>query len=100
MSWKLLVKSSAESDILDGFVDYEERLDGPGERFLDEVENSFNRIESNPYLYQEIEEGIRSSVTHTFPYIIFYTIENDTIFVLAVIHAAQDPKYIASRLIA
>ena len=71
MSWKLLVKSSAESDILDGFVDYEERLEGLGERFLDEVENSFNRIESNPYLYQEIEEGIRRSVTHTFPYIHF-----------------------------
>ncbi|MFT5425771.1 MAG: hypothetical protein ACI9ZT_000704 [Gammaproteobacteria bacterium] len=47
MSWKLLVKSSAESDILDGFVDFEERLDGLGKRFLDEVENSFNRIELN-----------------------------------------------------
>jgi len=100
MSWKLLVKSSAESDILDGFVDYEQRLDGLGERFLDEVKNSFNRIESNPHLYQEIEEGIRRSITHTFPYIVFYTIEKDMIFVLAVIHAAQDPKYIANRLIA
>ncbi len=99
MSWKLFVKSSAESDILDGFIDYEERLDGLGERFLDEVENSFNRIKSDPYLYQEIEEGIRRSITHTFPYIVFYTIEENTIFVLAVIHAAQDPEYIASRLI-
>jgi len=88
MSWKLFVKSSAESDILDGFVDYEERLDGLGERFLDEIENSFNRIKSNPYLYQEIEEGIRRSITHTFPYIVFYTIEENTIFVLAIIHAA------------
>jgi hypothetical protein len=58
MSWKLHVKSSAESDILGGFVDYEERLYGLGERFLDEIENSFNRIKSNPYLYQEIEQGI------------------------------------------
>jgi plasmid stabilization system protein ParE len=100
MSWKLLVKSSAESDILDGFVDYEQCLEGLGERFLDEVNISFDRIESNPYLYQEIEEGIRRSITHTFPYIVFYTIEKDMIFVLAVIHAAQDPKYIANRLIA
>lgn len=98
MSWKLFVTSSAESDILNGFVDYEERLDELGERFLDEVEDSFYRIESNPYLYQEIEEGVRRSVTHTFPYLVFYTIEKDTIFILAVIHAAQDPKYIASRL--
>ncbi len=100
MSWKLHVKSSAESDILDGFVDYEERLNGLGERFLNEIENSLNRIKSNPHQYQEIDEGIRRSITHTFPYIVFYTIENDTIFVLAVIHAAQDPKYIANRLIA
>jgi plasmid stabilization system protein ParE len=81
MSWKLLVKSSAESDILDGFVDFEERLDGLGKRFLDEV-------------------GIRRSITHIFPHLVFYTIEKETIFILAVIHAAQDPKYIASRLIA
>jgi plasmid stabilization system protein ParE len=98
MSWKLLVKSSAESDILDEFIDYESRLDGLGDRFLDEIKNSFSRIESNPYLYQEIEEGIRRSITHTFPYLVFYTIEKDVVFVLAVIHAAQDPKYIASRL--
>ena len=100
MSWKLFVKPSAESDILDGFVDYEERLDGLGERFLDEVEKSFNRIKSDPYLYQEIEEGVRRSITHTFPYIVFYTIEKDTVFILAVIHAAQNPEYIANRLIA
>jgi len=99
MSWKLLVKSSAESDILDGFVDYEERLYGLGDRFLNEIETSFNRVKSNPYQYQEISEGIRRAITHTFPYIIFYTIEKNMIFVIAVIHATQDPKYIARRLI-
>lgn len=41
---------------------------------------------------------IRRCVLHVFPHLVFYTLLGDRIEVLAVIHASQDPSYIAERL--
>ncbi len=53
MSWKLIVKSSAGSAT-----------------FWKDIW-TISRIESNPFLCQEIEKDIRRSVAHTFPYLVF-----------------------------
>ncbi len=98
MSRALIVKPEAESDILDGFQSYDRKQVGLGTRFLNEVEQSLGRIASNPYLYQEVEPHIRRAVVHTFPYLVFYTFDADAVYVLAVIHGAQDPAYIETRL--
>jgi plasmid stabilization system protein ParE len=98
MSLQLIVEPEAESDIFDGYLWYEERQRELGSRFLEEIEATFNRIAENPGLYEEFETGIRRSVTHTFPWLVFYTSDETTIYILAVIFAAQDPAYISSRL--
>jgi plasmid stabilization system protein ParE len=98
MSRALIVTPEAEADLLEGFRSYEEKQAGLGSRFLDEVEQSFGRIASNPYSCQEVESDIRRAVVHTFPYLVFYTFESHAVHVLAVIHGAQDPAYIAARL--
>jgi plasmid stabilization system protein ParE len=41
---------------------------------------------------------IRRCVLHVFPYLVFYTLSRECIGILAVIHASQDPSYIADRL--
>jgi len=98
MSRALIVTPQAEADILDGFQSYEEKQPGLGARFLDEIEQSLNRIAPDPYLYQEVEPDIRRAVVHTFPYLLFYTFDAGAVHVLAVIHGAQDPAYIKARL--
>jgi len=98
MSRKLVVTKETETDILDGFLSYEEKLEGLGRRFLDEVELAFGRILPNPFLYQEVETDIRRTVIHKFPYLVFYTFDDQTVHILAVIHGAQDPAYINDRL--
>ena len=47
---------------------------------------------------QEDLPMIRRCVLHVFPYLVFYTLLDDRIEILAVIHASQDPSYIAERL--
>lgn len=98
MSRKLIVKPDAENDILDAFLWYEERQQGLGVRFFEELDSVLNRIVINPRSCQEVEPDIRWSLTRTFPYLVFYNFDDDAIYVLAVIHAAQDPRYIAARL--
>lgn len=98
MSRELIVTYEAEADILDGFQPYEGKQPSLGSRFLDEIEQALNRIALNPYLYQEVEAEIRRAVVHTFPYLVFYTFDEDAVHVLAVIHGAQDPAYVMARL--
>jgi toxin ParE1/3/4 len=98
MSRKLIVTKEAEADILDSYRSYEATQEGLGRRFMDEIERTFDRILPNPFLYQEVETVIRRAITHAFPYLVFYTLDEQTVQILAVIHGAQDPAYIKERL--
>lgn len=98
MSRKLIVTKEAEADILDGYLSYEEVQEGLGWRFMEEIELACDRIIPNPFLYQEVETDIRRAVTHTFPYLVFYAFDEQTVQILAVIHGSQDPAYINERL--
>jgi plasmid stabilization system protein ParE len=98
MSRKLIISQEAEANILDGYFSYEEKQEGLSRRFMDEIELAFDRILPNPFLYQEVETDMRRAVTHTFPYLVFYTFDEQTVQRLAVIHGSQDPAYINERL--
>ena len=97
MNFRLVVSPSAEADVLDAFSWYEERQSGLGRR-LGELDLAFARIQSEPLSYQEDLPGIRRCVLHVFPYLVFYTLSYERVEILAVIHASQDPSYIADRL--
>lgn len=98
MKTSLVVEPAAEEDIFHGYLWYEERHLGLVLRFLIALESLFSKILERPKLYPEALPGIRRSVTRTFPYLVFYTIETSSIHILAVIHAAQNPNYISARL--
>ena len=97
MSYRLVVKPAAEDDLFHAYTWYEGKQRGLGTVFLESVESVFERIVGNPSLYQEVEASIRRGVTRTFPYCVFYTIDDPDVAVIAVIDAAQDPQYIKSR---
>ena len=94
----LVVEPTAEEDMFIGYRWYEDRHVGLGAKFLEALEELFDHILENPLLYVESIPCVRRSVTRTFPYLVFYAFERNTIHILAVIHAAQDPDYIAERL--
>lgn len=98
MSHRLIVEAAAERDIDVAYRWYEGHGEGLGAKFLDEVGRCFERIGANPLAYPEIEPGIRRALPHTFPYLVFFTASDETAHVVAVVHAAQDPGFIAQRL--
>ena len=65
-------------------------LDG---RFVDSVEEAIGRILEAPTRWRIIEEDIRRCLTHVFPHGILYTIEQDHILILAVMHCSREPGY-------
>jgi plasmid stabilization system protein ParE len=59
--------------------------------FIDTVENAVYQIRESPARWGVIDEDVRRYLTQKFPYGILYTIEQDYILILAVMHCSRKP---------
>jgi len=76
---------------------YAKRGAGLGERFTLEVEAAIDRIVEGPTRWPLFEQDVRRCLTHTFPFGILYTIDLDSILILAVMHCSRSPGYWKGR---
>jgi toxin ParE1/3/4 len=76
---------------------YEARKSGLGGIFSIEVEAAIARIIDAPERWPIIGSDVRRCLTHTFPYGILYTVELDSIFIVAVMHCSRKPGYWKAR---
>jgi toxin ParE1/3/4 len=65
--------------------------------FIDAVEGTVYRVREAPTRYPIIDEDVGRCMARHFPYGILYTIEQDYIFILAVMHCSREPGYWKSR---
>jgi toxin ParE1/3/4 len=77
---------------------YEARRAGLGAAFTLEVEAAIDRILQSPKSWRVFEQDVRRCLTHTFPYGILYTIEEDIILIVAIMHLHRRPGYWRDRL--
>ena len=90
--YKLIIKPTAELDALNAANWYNDKLDGLGNEFLLALDAKINAIQRNPNQFYLIYKSIRRALTERFPYGIFYIIENDSIYILAIIHTSRSPR--------
>jgi toxin ParE1/3/4 len=89
--WRLDVSSEAELEIFDAALRYEGERAGLGFRFEAQISSVLTRLRDNPFQFQPIEEGARRSLVRDFPYRVFFTIADDLITVLAILHLHCHP---------
>ncbi|MBE9037683.1 type II toxin-antitoxin system RelE/ParE family toxin [aff. Roholtiella sp. LEGE 12411] len=65
--------------------------------FINTVENAVYQIRESPNRCSLVDEDVRRCLTRKFPYGILYTIEQDYILILAVMHCSREPGYWKSR---
>lgn len=83
----------------DAAIDYyEDREPGLGYDFAVEVHSTLENILSFPKAWPILEDDIRRCQTRRFPYGIIYAVNEDVIFVLAVMHLHRGPEYWKNRL--
>ena len=88
----------AQRELDDAVAWYNEREEGLGLGFLDELDRSIRRIVAFPLASTEIDTGIRRCLVARFPYGVFYGIDEELIIVIAVAHLHRHPRYWADRL--
>ncbi len=90
----------AQAEFRKATLYYSEKSPSLASAFFSEIESTIKRIIKDPFLYREIDEDIRRCLTKRFPYAILYTIENQSILILAVMHCSREPSYWKYRIAA
>ena len=82
MNYRFLV--SARSEFKDDVDYYNQRQEGLGIEFAQEMDIVIGRILADPTSYEKYSENIYSLRTKRFPYAVFYSLEDENVVILAV----------------
>ena len=91
MGYNLIIKPGAELDIAEALEWYEENTELSLE-LLNEIDEVLIRIASDPNNFQKRYKEITIVFTDRFRYGVHYTIEDQTVYVQAVLHTSRKPK--------
>ncbi|HEX7332195.1 MAG TPA: type II toxin-antitoxin system RelE/ParE family toxin [Pyrinomonadaceae bacterium] len=77
---------------------YAKREQELAQQFIANVEDAIQSVVQGPTRWRIIDEDVRRYLTHLFPYAILYTIENNFILIVAVMHLSREPGYWRERI--
>ncbi|TDX87164.1 type II toxin-antitoxin system RelE/ParE family toxin [Epilithonimonas xixisoli] len=97
MNYKIVFLKPASQELEDSFSWYEEKKNGLGHEFIEEIEYYLNLIENNPLLFEKHEDkaDLRRIPLIRFPFLIIYWIaeQEKIIYIDAVFHSKRKPKF-------
>jgi len=94
---KYVFHPEALAEYSDAVAYYAEQQNAIAQAFINAIEDAIFRIKESPTRYTTIDEDIRRCMTRKFPYGILYTIEQDYILILAVMHCSREVGYWQNR---
>lgn len=96
---QLRIAPEAEEELTAAAEWYEGRRAGLGVELLAVIDRAFEAIVAAPLAHATWREDrpYRKKVVDRFPYVILFTVENDTVVIIAVAHARRQPGYWISR---
>lgn len=96
MTWDFHPEALAEYE--DAARYYAECEEGLELRFILALESAFRDIVRSPERWRIFESDVRRYLVNVFPYAVLYSIECDSILVIAVMHCHREPGYWKHRL--
>lgn len=88
----------AQAEFFEAAEYYEDRENGLGKRFRDEVWDMCSTILEHPTLWRERTGGFRRVNCPVFPYFLAYVIRGVAVVIVAVAHGSRHPDYWRHRL--
>jgi len=95
---RIRLHPEAETDLLDAHLWYHDRSPLTATAFASTLDEALVRIASAPYQYPLADEGLRKLSLPTFPFSIFYRVDENLITVFAVAHQRRQPGYWSNRI--
>jgi len=102
MSWRVVVRLEIEQDLVDAADWYNSREDGLGDRFIAEILDVFDSLNSNPLLRsrRHPRKNIRWRYPKSFPYRVIYEVNevDRLVIIAAVLHAVRHDRHWKKRV--
>jgi plasmid stabilization system protein ParE len=84
---------AAQKEMFESVAYYDQKDDGLGAKFLDEIDSTLSLISNYPESGTLLNGYARRVLLNGFPYGIVYRIYNNQIVILAVMHLRLKPNY-------
>ena len=94
---RIVQLTSAQEDLAQGYGFYEDQEPGIGSYFLESLFSDIDSLRVYAGIHLKVF-GFYRLLSKRFPYAIYYGVENETVFVWAVLDCRQDPDKIRERL--
>lgn len=88
----------ASRELEEAALFYDRRVEGLGQRFLRTVERAIEHILFFPEAAPIVGDTVRQKALDRFPYSLFYILEKDAVFFVAIAHQKREPMYWKDRL--
>lgn len=88
---EMIFHPAVEDDVDASYVWYEGKVVGLGDDFLNELEAAYQTIIELPTTWPKFHDQFRRFVLGKFPFSIIYGCENETVYVVAVMHNSRKP---------
>ncbi len=89
---------AAKAELEEAVSSYEHERKGLGEGFALEAEDALARILQFPHAWSALSKNVRRCRLNRFPYGIVYSLQNEEILIVAVMHLHRKPGYWKNRL--
>jgi len=95
---KIKISETASQDLIDGFHFYERQSEGLGIYFLDSLFSDIESLKLYAGIHPVFFHKYYRLLSKRFPFAVYYQIEGNVIFVVAVLDTRSDPKKQEKRL--
>ena len=89
--FNVVFTQAARAELIDAVAWYEGEAPGMGRRFRAQVGITVERMSATPLQFPVIHKNVRRALLRSFPYMLFFTIDGETLLVIACFHASRDP---------
>ena len=98
-AWEIIIEDFAKTDLQESYNWYELEQRKVGDSFLDDFEDTLNKIKRNPFYASKINERTRGASFKKFPYQIVYIIDDEKhrINIIAITHQHRKPHWYKNR---
>jgi len=95
---RIRISSDALSDLNEGFLFYEQQDQGLGDYFTSCLRADIEELRISGGVHRIVHRQFYRSLSRVFPCGIFYTFEEGTVTVYAVVDLRRDPEFIRHHL--
>jgi hypothetical protein len=94
---KIVIQTSAQQDLADGYAFYQNQQKDLGKYFLETLLSDIDSLTCYVGLHRKVW-GFHRLLSKKFPFAVYYTVELKTVYVRAVLDCRRAPTWLKERL--